>query len=172
MLNIFVIPTCTRSLHDRKPQSEGACTEKWVNAMTAQLTFPVRHRNEERSKTLTMNYREITTAETLAAVLESSESRPVLFFKHSATCGISARALNEFRRYLETPESALVGNYLIVIQQAGEVSAELARLTGVQHESPQAVIVSAGRAVWNDSHLALKCGTLIEAVRLNGGTVI
>jgi monothiol bacilliredoxin len=97
--------------------------------------------------------------------LESSERQPVLFFKHSNTCGVSNRALGEFRRYLQAPESALVGNYLIVIQNAREVSAELARLTGVQHESPQAVIVAEGRAVWNDSHLALKCGTLIEAVR-------
>jgi monothiol bacilliredoxin len=127
--------------------------------------FRVTIMNDEWSKTLRMNYREITTAETLVDVLESSERQPVLFFKHSNTCGVSNRALSEFRRYLQAPESALVGNYLIVIQNAREVSAELARLTGVQHESPQAVIVAEGRAVWNDSHLALKCGTLIEAVR-------
>jgi monothiol bacilliredoxin len=121
--------------------------------------------NDEWSQILRMNYREITTAETLFDVLKSSTRQPVLFFKHSNTCGVSNRALTEFRRYLQAPESALVSNYLIVIQNASEVSAELARLTGVQHESPQAVIVAEGRAVWNDSHLALKCGALIEAVR-------
>src|SRR5215510_6161275 len=96
------------------------------------------------AKILRMNYREITTAETLVDVLKSSERQPVLFFKHSSTCGVSNRALSEFQRYLQAPESALIGNYLIVIQNASEVSAELARLTGVQHESPQAVIVNEG----------------------------
>jgi bacillithiol system protein YtxJ len=110
-----------------------------------------------------MNYREITSIETLVEVLNTRQ--PALIFKHSRTCGISNRAFNEFQRYLQAPESALVSNYLIVIQNASEASAELAKLTGVQHESPQAIIVNEGRAVWNDSHLALKSGTLIEAVR-------
>jgi bacillithiol system protein YtxJ len=115
-----------------------------------------------------MNYREITSIEALAEVLNTRQ--PTLIFKHSNTCGISSRAFNEFQQYLQAPESALVRNYLIVIQNSSSVSAEFAKLTGVQHESPQAIIVSEGRAVWNDSHLALKRGTLIEAVRQNAST--
>lgn len=110
-------------------------------------------------------YQEIDSTGALAEALKSSEQGPVLFFKHSNTCGISSRAFNEFQKYLQTPESAQVQNYLIVIQEARRVSDELAQLVGVEHESPQAIIVRSGQAVWNDSHLALKSGALIEAVQ-------
>ena len=45
-------------------------------------------------------------------------------------------------------------------QEAGK----LARLVAVEHESPQAILVSEGRAIWNDSHLALKSPALVAAV--------
>ncbi|MCI0339361.1 MAG: bacillithiol system redox-active protein YtxJ [Acidobacteria bacterium] len=111
------------------------------------------------------NYQEITTTDMLDEILKSSEQQPILFFKHSKTCGVSSRAFAEFQRYLQSPESAQVRNCLIVIQQARDVSNELARLIGVQHESPQAIIVREGRAVWNESHFTLESGALIEAVR-------
>ena len=109
-------------------------------------------------------YREITTTESLAEALESSERQTVLFFKHSATCGVSDRAFNEFQKYLESPEGSLAGNYLIIVQKSREASDELARLVEVEHESPQAIIVRNGRAVWNDSHLAIKSQKLADAV--------
>jgi bacillithiol system protein YtxJ len=113
------------------------------------------------------NYQEIISTEALAEVLASSEQQPVLIFKHSMTCGLSSRAFGEFERYLQAPESSQVRNFIIVIQKARRVSDELARSIGIQHESPQAIIVRGGRAVWADSHLALKSGTLIAAVRQN-----
>jgi bacillithiol system protein YtxJ len=117
-----------------------------------------------------MNYQEIASVDALAEVLRASGRQTVLFFKHSSTCGVSMRAFDEFRKYLQAPESAEVRNCLIVIQSSRAVSDELARLTGVRHESPQAIIVSEGRAVWNDSHLAIKSITLIEAVRQSSST--
>lgn len=113
------------------------------------------------------NYREITSTESLAEVLELSNDQPILFFKHSNSCGISDRAFREFQRYLQSPESALVHNYVIVVQKARDVSNLLARLVGVEHESPQAILVRSGQAIWNDSHLALKDDRLKIAVSQN-----
>jgi bacillithiol system protein YtxJ len=112
-----------------------------------------------------MNYQEIRSVDVLTDVLKASERQRILFFKHSNTCGVSMRAFDEFRKYLQAPEGAQVRNCLIVIQSSRDVSDELARLTGIRHESPQAIIVSGGRAIWNESHLAIKYGRLIEAVR-------
>lgn len=106
----------------------------------------------------------ITSTEELAEMIKLSTEQPVLFFKHSTTCGISARAYDEFQRYLQTSASAQVRNCLIVVQSARAVSNELARLVGVTHESPQAILVQNGRAVWHESHLALKSQTLAAAV--------
>ncbi len=110
------------------------------------------------------NFQEITTRELLAEALALSGRQPVLFFKHSVTCGISSRAFDEFQRYLESPASGAARNYVIVVQRARAMSDELARLIKVEHESPQAIIVRDGRAVWNDSHLAIKSEKLINAV--------
>lgn len=110
------------------------------------------------------DYLEIESRDQLERAIEASYARPVLFFKHSSTCGISDRAYSEFRRYLESPGSSAVANFLIVVQRAREASDRLAVLTGVAHESPQAILVSGGRAVWHDSHLALKRDRLLGAL--------
>lgn len=109
-------------------------------------------------------FQEINSIAALKDVIQQSDKQPVLFFKHSNTCGISQRAFGEFERYLDSPESLAVRNYVIVVQTAREVSNELARVLSVEHESPQAILVSEGQAVWNDSHLALKSDVLKMAV--------
>ncbi len=114
-----------------------------------------------------MSYQEIASTAALAEMIKLSEQQPVLFFKHSRICGISQRAFGEFERYLQSPESSQVRNCVIIVQTAREVSNELARLLAVQHESPQAILVRDGRAVWNDSHMALKSSVLEAAVSQN-----
>lgn len=115
------------------------------------------------------NFQQVSSTAALAEAMKLSEQQPVLFFKHSNSCGISQRAFAEFERYLESDESSKVSNYVIIIQTARDASNELARLLGVQHESPQAILVSGKRAIWHDSHLALKSGLLKMAVSQNPG---
>jgi bacillithiol system protein YtxJ len=112
-------------------------------------------------------FQEIVSTAALAELMRQSSEKPVLFFKHSNSCGISQRAFGEFERYLQSPESSAVRNCVIVVQTARDVSNELARLTSVRHESPQAILVSGGRVIWNDSHLALKSESLKTAVSQN-----
>lgn len=112
-------------------------------------------------------FEQVPSPSALAEALKLSHHQPVLFFKHSNSCGISQRAFAEFERYLDLPESSAVHHYVIVVQTAREASNELARLLRVQHESPQAILVKDGRAVWHDSHLALKSGALKTAVSHN-----
>jgi bacillithiol system protein YtxJ len=109
-------------------------------------------------------FQEIVSTAALTDMMRRSSEKPVLFFKNSRTCGISQRAFGEFERYLQSPESSLVSNCLIVVQTARDVSNELARLIAVQHESPQAILMRGGKVVWNDSHMALKSETLKLAV--------
>lgn len=117
-------------------------------------------------------YHEIVSTDALAEAMKLSERETVLFFKHSATCGISSRAFNEFQKYLESPEAAVARNYVIVVQKSREASDELARLVGVEHESPQAIVVRSGRAVWNDSHLAIKSEKLADIVKRDSQSIL
>jgi bacillithiol system protein YtxJ len=91
----------------------------------------------------------LRTLEDLERVL--AEPGPLLVFKHSTACPISAHAHREFRAWLESaaapPRTALVR----VIEER-PVSNAIARRLGVPHQSPQAILVVGGAAVWNASH--------------------
>jgi bacillithiol system protein YtxJ len=99
-----------------------------------------------------------------SAELESSfalsHERPVVLFKHSLTCPISSAAYKEMSD-VEADVS------LIVVQSARDVSREVETLTGIRHESPQAIILRNGRAVWNVSHWRITRSAIEEAVREN-----
>ncbi len=100
----------------------------------------------------------------LESLWQASHETPVLFFKHSTSCPISVRAYQQFQQYLEVDASQQAQNALIVVQTARALSNRLAELTGVKHESPQAILVRNGQAVWHDSHFELKTQTLAAAV--------
>jgi bacillithiol system protein YtxJ len=53
---------------------------------------------------------------------------------------------------------------LITVQTDRAVSIEAARLLGIVHESPQAILVSNGRAVWNRSHSEITAAAINEAI--------
>lgn len=108
--------------------------------------------------------KELLTIEELNQALDSSKDRPVLLFKHSLTCPISARAYREFRSYLENAHPS-VSYRLIVVQNAQPVSNEAARRLGVDHESPQALLVQNSEEVWNASHFQITASTLTDAIK-------
>lgn len=81
--------------------------------------------------------RALTTLAELDALLK--EPGPTLLFKHSTRCPISAGALEE----MEAFGGEFV--YLDLIAHR-DVSNEIARRLGVQHESPQLILVKGGRA--------------------------
>lgn len=93
------------------------------------------------------NYTEITTISEWENVLQQSKEKPVLLFKHSTTCPISAAAFREFTSF-ETEVDA----YLVKVIESRQVSNEIERDLGVQHQSPQAFVLSNEKPVWNASH--------------------
>jgi bacillithiol system protein YtxJ len=108
--------------------------------------------------------KELTNMRDLEEAVRESDERPVLFFKHSLTCPVSSRALRELESYLEDANSQ-VNCKLIIVQRARDVSNEVAARLGVVHESPQALLVSRGREVWNTSHFSITSDSLREAIR-------
>lgn len=103
----------------------------------------------------------ITHKEGLEELISNSNSRPVVIFKHSNSCPISAVAYREMEN-LDGDVS------LIEVQSARDVSLEIASRTGVRHESPQVIILRDGKAVWNASHFDVKARDVAEAVQANG----
>lgn len=107
------------------------------------------------------NFSKITQKEGLEELISSSNDRPVVIFKHSNSCPISALAYREMEN-LDGEVS------LIDVQSAQDVSLEIESRTGVPHESPQVIILRDGKAVWNASHFDVKATAVAEAVQANG----
>jgi monothiol bacilliredoxin len=99
----------------------------------------------------------IDNKQTLDSLLSDSRTRPVIVFKHSNACGVSASAYRELEK-LDNQVN------MVEVQTAREVSRDLADLTGVQHETPQVIVLRDGKAVWNASHFQIKAAEVIKAV--------
>jgi len=108
--------------------------------------------------------RELRSVPDLENALGESSTRPVLLFKHSVTCPISARAYREFESYLAAADPRVSYN-LITVQGARPVSDEAAERLKIEHESPQAILVRNGRGVWNASHSSITEAALEAAIR-------
>lgn len=106
----------------------------------------------------------IVSKEDLLTVLEQSAEHPVLLFKHSTRCPISAGAHREVEAYLSQTPNEQVTYGLIYVVEDREVSNTAADKLGVKHESPQAILVKNGKAVWHTSHSRITADALHEVL--------
>jgi bacillithiol system protein YtxJ len=65
---------------------------------------------------------------------------------------------------LQSPEAAAIGHAWVRVIEERPVSLGFAEKVGVQHESPQALLVKNGQVVWHDSHWGITASALREAV--------
>jgi bacillithiol system protein YtxJ len=102
-------------------------------------------------------FQRLADTKALDNLLDNSKRRPVVIFKHSNSCPISAAAYRE----MEQLDNEVV---LVEVQSAREVSRELADITGIRHESPQVIVLRNGKAVWNASHFGVKAREVAKAL--------
>ncbi len=81
---------------------------------------------------------------------ELSKTKPVLLFKHSTRCGISAMSLSRFERDME--KSPSFEPYFLDLISHRDVSNEIATRYGIEHQSPQVLLIENGKCTYNTSH--------------------
>ena len=91
------------------------------------------------------NFIELNSNEELDQLFEQSNDKPVVLFKHSLTCPISAGVHQEI-------SNADADVHVVIMQHARNVSNEIAERTGIRHESPQAIVLKNGKPVYHASH--------------------
>ncbi len=103
------------------------------------------------------NFIDVVSIDELNEIFAASANEPVVLFKHSSTCGISADLYDQMQR--------VDGDiYLIVVQDARDVSDAIADRTGIRHQSPQAFVIRDGKAVYHGSHYGIDTSQ-IDAAR-------
>ena len=107
---------------------------------------------------------QISDPEVVDDLLARSHQRPVWIFKHSLTCGTSAGARRRYEQYAATRPDDDADFTLLEVQRARPLSQAVAAATGVRHQSPQAILLRGGRAVWSTSHGAITAEAMQRAL--------
>ncbi|MBX3240578.1 MAG: bacillithiol system redox-active protein YtxJ [Chitinophagaceae bacterium] len=108
-----------------------------------------------------MNWQHLTSDGDWEAILKASETHPQVVYKHSTRCSISTVAKTRLERATQ-PENVSF-HYLDLIRYR-TVSNRIAEDTGVRHESPQVLLIVDGKAVYNESHMAINMRDIAAAI--------
>jgi bacillithiol system protein YtxJ len=95
-------------------------------------------------------------------LFDSLGDGPAVIYKHSNRCGTCFRALKEVRKFAESRPDVPV--FMIDVVRDRPVSNHVSQHFSVVHESPQALVIQGGAAVWDASHLDVTAGGLERAI--------
>lgn len=98
----------------------------------------------------------------LAPLLERSQKEPIVFFKHSTQCSRSAAAHEELQKFQSKNPSVPCGMVLVIEDR--NVSNAMEDQLGIEHESPQVIVVCHGKPVWHAAHYRVTAKALEEAI--------
>jgi bacillithiol system protein YtxJ len=94
-------------------------------------------------------------------LVQHSREAPVLLLKHSTRCPISRAAWRECERFCQ--EHPNVELWRVLVIENKPLSLEIARATGVAHQSPQILLFSNGQVIWHASHWAITEKAMADA---------
>lgn len=117
--------------------------------------------NKDKNSGLIDGWKELTSEAQLDEIIKDSDSKPVAIFKHSTRCGISTRAKFVLEEEWDYKEEELDFYYLDLLQHRN-ISNKIAELTGVQHQSPQVILLKKGDPVYEETHHAISAKELRE----------
>lgn len=95
--------------------------------------------------------------------IQASHDQPVVICKHSATCGISAEALDDLEAWFGA-EARTPAAYIVTVQTHRALSTALAARFGIRHETPQLLLLRGGQVTWHASHYHVRGARLQAAL--------
>jgi len=102
-----------------------------------------------------MNWHPLTDLAQLDAIDAASAERPILIFKHSTRCNISSAALSRLERAWTAADDAQHVTYHLDLLRHRDVSNAIAERYGVEHASPQVLVIRNGKCVYDESHFGI-----------------
>jgi bacillithiol system protein YtxJ len=102
-----------------------------------------------------INWTELKEEAQVETIHEESKKHPVLIFKHSTRCSISRAALDRLERNWKAENIGTLKTYYLDLLSYRNISNQVAAYFGVEHESPQVLIVKDGKPMHVRSHLSI-----------------
>ena len=110
-----------------------------------------------------MNWLTLSGEEQFLQILKDSENHPIAVFKHSTRCSVSVMAKRTLENSWERYSKNMPIYYLDLLQHRN-VSNLIAETLGVQHQSPQLIIIQNGKAIYHASHSDIDAYEAVETV--------
>lgn len=111
--------------------------------------------NDSNSK---INWIPLTDLGQLNEIIDISNEKPAVIFKHSTRCSVSRMALKQFENEFDLDDK--VDSYFLDLLEHRVISNEIASRFGVYHQSPQLLLIKEGKSVYDVSHEAIDAGEL------------
>jgi bacillithiol system protein YtxJ len=112
-----------------------------------------------------MKWNALRSLDQIEDIRVKSKSNPVLVFKHSTRCNISRASLDRLERNWKEEEMRDVQLYFLDLLAYREISNKLSEEFGVEHESPQVLIIKDERSLYDRSHFDIEYHDIKEAVK-------
>jgi bacillithiol system protein YtxJ len=110
---------------------------------------------------MSLPWKNITKVEELEVISDESYTTPVIIFKHSTSCSISAVAKNRLEG--NTPATNEKYYYLDLLSYRA-ISNAIAERFKVHHESPQILLIKNGECVYEESHMDIRFDELQKQI--------
>ena len=109
---------------------------------------------EEENNDSKIGWRQLTDLGQLNEILEISNEKPVVIFKHSTRCSVSRMALRHFENEFDLEEK--VTPYFLDLLNHRDISNAIASKFQVEHQSPQLLLISKDICIYDASHNAIE----------------
>lgn len=90
-----------------------------------------------------------------------------LIFKHSTRCSISSAALDRLQRKWKDEEMQKLKPYFLDLLRYREISNQVAEVFGVEHQSPQVLLLKNGKCIYHNSHYGIDYDEIKAAMNNN-----
>jgi len=111
-----------------------------------------------------MQWEKLNNIAQVEALAEESKQQPVVIFKHSTSCSISATAKSRLERQWSDSGLQNVKPYYLDLLAYRPISNEIAEFFQVRHESPQLLLIQDGMCTYHGSHLSINLGEVKKQV--------
>ncbi|HEX7413696.1 MAG TPA: bacillithiol system redox-active protein YtxJ [Bacteroidia bacterium] len=98
----------------------------------------------------------------LDSINEESKSIKIMLFKHSTRCSISSMALTRIESNWKDSDSQLIKPYYLDLIANRDISNLIAEKYGIEHQSPQALVISNGKCIYHESHTNIRYNDIIS----------
>ena len=108
------------------------------------------NKNEDKTSNSQVSWTALDDLGQLNEIKTISNDQLVLIFKHSTSCIVSRMALKQFEKDYKNNNHTT--NYFLDLLKFRDISNAVATTFEVQHQSPQVLIISKQKCVYNTSH--------------------